>query len=100
MVNALHDLDIEVWVQLEFCDTAEGRDPNGSPVSLRGLDGGMYYREGVLNVGHSATWPLVIGSLQHWLDAYNVDGFCVVNAETLCLGRCEGGMGGCWWWGG
>ena len=49
----------------------------------------MYYRDGVLNVGHSATWPLVLGSLQHWADMYNVDGFCMVNAETLCLGALQ-----------
>ncbi len=75
------------WRQVEYCFTGEGSDTAPAPVSLRGLDAGVYYRSGsLLNCGHAAVRSLVLDSLRHWALHYDVDGFCFVNAETMAQG--------------
>jgi hypothetical protein len=41
---------------------------------------------GVLNCGHARVRSLILDSLRHWAEEYQVDGFCFVNAETLVQG--------------
>lgn len=73
--------------QVEYCFTGEGSDAAPAPVSLRGLDAGVYYRAGsLLNCGHAAVRSLVVDSLRHWALEYDIDGFCFVNAETMAQG--------------
>lgn len=74
--------------QVEYCFTGEGSDSAPAPLSLRGLDAGVYYRAGsLLNCGHAAVRSLVLDSLRHWALHYDVDGFCFVNAETMAQGE-------------
>ena len=74
--------------QVEYCFTSEGTDKRPRASSLRGLDAATYYRHnGVLNCGHAVVRQLVMDSLHHWADEYQVDGFCFVNAETLVQGE-------------
>ena len=37
----------------------------------------------VLAAGHPAVRPLVLESLRHWAEEYQLDGFSLVNAENL-----------------
>ena len=74
-------------LQVEYCFTSEGTDKRPQASSLRGLDAATYYRHnGVLNCGHPVVRNLILDSLHHWADEYQVDGFCFVNAETLVQG--------------
>lgn len=83
-IKELHAQGIEVILQVEFCLTSEGTDKRPQASSLRGLDAATYYRHnGVLNCGHAVVRQLVLDSLHHWAEEYQVDGFCFVNAETL-----------------
>ena len=76
-------------VQVEYCFTSEGTDKRPQASSLRGLDAATYYRHsGVLNCGHAVVRHLILDSLHHWADEYQIDGFCFVNAETLVQGDC------------
>ncbi len=72
---------------MEYCFTSEGSDKQPQASSLRGLDAATYYRHnGVLNCGHAVVRHLIMDSLHHWAEEYQVDGFCFVNAETLVQG--------------
>jgi len=74
--------------QVEYCFTSEGSDKQPQASSLRGLDAATYYRHnGVLNCGHAVVRHLILDSLHHWAEEYQVDGFCFVNAETLVQGE-------------
>ena len=74
-------------LQVEYCFTSEGTDKRPRASSLRGLDAATYYRHnGVLNCGHAVVRNLILDSLHHWADEYQIDGFCFVNAETLVQG--------------
>jgi hypothetical protein len=76
-----------LFAQVEYCFTGEGSDAAPAPVSLRGLDAGIYYRSAsLLNCGHAAVRALILDSLRHWALEYDVDGFCFVNAETMAQG--------------
>jgi len=45
----------------------------------------MYYRQhGVLNCGQVMVRKLIQDILRHWAAEYNLDGFAILNAETLC----------------
>lgn len=84
VVKELHAHGIEVILQVEYCFTSEGTDKRPQASSLRGLDAATYYRHsGVLNCGHAVVRHLILDSLHHWADEYQIDGFCFVNAETL-----------------
>ena len=73
---------------MEYCFTSEGSDKQPQASSLRGLDAATYYRyNGVLNCGHAVVRHLIMDSLHHWAEEYEVDGFCFVNAETLVQGQ-------------
>ena len=73
---------------MEYCFTSEGSDKQPQASSLRGLDAATYYRyNGVLNCGHAVVRHLIMDSLHHWAEEYQVDGFCFVNAETLVQGQ-------------
>lgn len=74
--------------QVEYCFTSEGTDKRPQASSLRGLDAATYYRHnGVLNCGHAVVRHLILDSLHHWAEEYQIDGFCFVNAETLVQGN-------------
>ncbi|KAL0049338.1 hypothetical protein WJX82_011691 [Trebouxia sp. C0006] len=84
VIKELHAHGIEVILQVEYCFTSEGSDKQPQASSLRGLDAATYYRyNGVLNCGHAVVRHLIMDSLHHWAEEYQVDGFCFVNAETL-----------------
>ncbi|KAL3146430.1 hypothetical protein ABBQ32_003110 [Trebouxia sp. C0010 RCD-2024] len=84
VIKQLHAHGIEVILQVEYCFTSEGTDKRPQASSLRGLDAATYYRHnGVLNCGHAVVRQLILDSLHHWADEYQIDGFCFVNAETL-----------------
>ncbi|KAK9809286.1 hypothetical protein WJX73_001102 [Symbiochloris irregularis] len=88
VVQGLQEKGLEVWLQVQFCFTAEGNEDEGCTVCLRGLDAPIYYRQrGVLNCGHAVVRQLVVDALVHWRQEYRVDGFVFVNAETLALDR-------------
>ncbi|CAL8460737.1 g268 [Coccomyxa elongata] len=88
VISGFHNAGLEVILQVEYCFTGEGSDAAPAPVSLRGLDAGVYYRSGsLLNCGHAAVRSLVVDSLRHWALHYDVDGFCFVNAETMAQDR-------------
>lgn len=81
-------------IQVEYCFTSEGTDKRPRASSLRGLDAATYYRHnGVLNCGHAVVRQLILDSLHHWADEYQIDGFCFVNAETLVQGKCMATLG-------
>ena len=84
----LPDMSNVQCVQVEYCFTSEGTDKRPQASSLRGLDAATYYRHnGVLNCGHAVVRRLILDSLHHWADEYQVDGFCFVNAETMVQGK-------------
>jgi len=85
VVTALHAAGIEVIVQFEFCFTVEGTDEDPKAMSFRGIDSAVYYRpNGVLNCGQVVVRNLIQDALRHWAIQYQLDGFGLLNAETLC----------------
>jgi glycogen operon protein len=89
LVDALHDANIEVLLDVAYNHTAEG-GKLGPTLSLRGLDNEAYYRllpddpseyvndtgcGNTLNTNHPAARRLVVDSLVYWATAMGVDGF-------------------------
>lgn len=82
---------IRTHAQAEFCLTSEAPGGIGGRLqSYAGLDGDMYLRggggaaaSGVLNTGQPVVRSLLRDALRWWVQEYQVDGFCLVNAENL-----------------
>ncbi|KAF0096606.1 MAG: glycogen operon protein GlgX [Rhodospirillaceae bacterium] len=88
MVQAFHDVDIEVILDVVFNHTGEG-DELGPTLSFRGIDNASYYRlakdkrcyvdvtgcYNTLNIGHPRVLQMVMDSLRYWVDEMQVDGF-------------------------
>jgi isoamylase len=96
-VARLHDAGIEVILDVVYNHTAEG-DHLGPTLSYRGIDNQSYYwlKPGeprfyddvtgcgnALNLSHPQVLRMVVDSLRHWVDAYQVDGFRFDLATTL-----------------
>ena len=96
MVDALHNADIEVLLDVVYNHTAEGNEL-GPTLSFRGIDNASYYKldedprryydatgcGNTLNIGHPRVLQLVMDSLRCWVEACGVDGFRFDLATTL-----------------
>lgn len=89
MVRALHEVGIEVILDVVYNHTVEG-DERGPTYSYRGLDNSTYYLlrqedrsqyrndTGTGNVFHTANlavWKMVVESMRFWVRQMHVDGF-------------------------
>jgi glycogen debranching enzyme GlgX len=89
MVQALHDADIEVILDVVYNHTAES-DEQGPCLSFRGLDNAAYYRlqpndlskyenfagcGNTLDIRQPQVLQLVMDSLRYWVTEMGVDGF-------------------------
>ena len=96
MVNALHEADIEVILDVVYNHTAEGGH-EGPTVSMRGIDHHQYYRltndrrddydvtgcGNSVNTANPMVAQLVLDSLLYWVQEMGVDGFRFDLATTL-----------------
>ena len=97
MVRALHEVGIEVILDVVYNHTAEGNHM-GPTLSMRGIDNAAYYRlvdddnryymdytgtGNSLNVGHPHSLQLIMDSLRYWVTEMHVDGFRFDLASTL-----------------
>jgi glycogen operon protein len=96
LVKALHNADIEVFLDVVFNHTAEGPF-NGPEYSFRGLDEAAYYminHDGsypdwsgcgnTFNCNHPVAAQLIIDCLKYWTQEMHVDGFRFDLATVLC----------------
>lgn len=89
MVQALHDANIEVILDVVYNHTAEG-DERGPTLSFRGIDNASYYRllpespssyindagtGNTINADQPVVQDLVLDSLRYWYTEMGVDGF-------------------------
>ena len=97
MVKALHEVGLEVILDVVFNHSCEGNQL-GPTLSFRGIDNPTYYwlQEGdrskyvdftgcgnSLNVQHPQVLKLVMDSLRYWVNEMHVDGFRFDLATTL-----------------
>jgi glycogen operon protein len=97
MVRTLHEVGIEVILDVVYNHTAEGNHL-GPTLSMRGIDNAAYYRlvdddpryyldytgtGNSLNVGHPHSLQLIMDSLRYWVTEMHVDGFRFDLAATL-----------------
>ena len=88
-IRQLHAAGIEVLLDVVYNHTCEGGE-SGPTVSWRGLDNANYYRcvpgderhlindtgcGNTLNLSHPRVLQMVVDSLRHWANSYQVDGF-------------------------
>jgi len=88
-VRRLHAAGIEVLLDVVYNHTCEGSEL-GPTLSWRGLDNASYYRlipgeeryyindtgcGNTLNLSHPRVLQMVMDSLRHWAQSYQVDGF-------------------------
>ncbi len=100
MVKALHEVGIEVIIDVVYNHTGEGNQM-GPTLSLRGIDNETYYRlvpgneryymdftgtGNTLNVRHPQTLKLIMDSLRYWANEMHVDGFRFDLASALARG--------------
>ena len=89
MVRRLHQVGIEVILDVVYNHTAEG-DHSGPTLCFRGIDNASYYRlsdedkrlyindsgcGNTLNLNHPRVLQMVIDSLRYWVTEMHVDGF-------------------------
>jgi glycogen operon protein len=88
MVKALHEADIEVFVDVVFGQTAEG-GADGATISWRGLGCRSYYMlengggdfanysgtGNTLNANKAVVRRMIVDSLHYWVEHMHVDGF-------------------------
>ena len=101
MVNRLHDVGIEVILDVVYNHTAEGNEL-GPTLSFRGIDNASYYRlvpgderryldftgcGNSLNLHHPFVLKFVLDSLRYWAQEMHVDGFRFDLATTLARER-------------
>ncbi len=97
MVRSLHDVGIEVILDVVYNHTCEGNHL-GPTLSLRGIDNTSYYRlvadsprhymdytgtGNTLNMRHPQVLQLLMDSLRYWILEMHVDGFRFDLASTL-----------------
>jgi isoamylase len=97
MVKALHEVGIEVILDVVYNHTAEGNHL-GPMLSFRGIDNSAYYRlvedeprfymdytgtGNSLNMRHPSVLQLLMDSLRYWVTEMHVDGFRFDLAATL-----------------
>ena len=97
MVRSLHDVGMEVILDVVYNHTAEGNHL-GPTISFRGIDNQAYYHlvdddkqfymdytgtGNSLNVGNPHTLQLIMDSLRYWVTEMHVDGFRFDLASTL-----------------
>ena len=97
MVRAMHDVGIEVILDVVYNHTAEGNHL-GPTLSFKGIDNEAYYRlvdddpqfymdytgtGNSLNVRHPHALQLIMDSLRYWVTEMHVDGFRFDLASTL-----------------
>ncbi|HEV7956699.1 MAG TPA: glycogen debranching protein GlgX, partial [Marisediminicola sp.] len=97
MVRAMHDVGIEVILDVVYNHTAEGNHL-GPTLSFKGIDNEAYYRlveddqqyymdytgtGNSLNVRHPHSLQLIMDSLRYWVTEMHVDGFRFDLASTL-----------------
>src|SRR5579862_7519082 len=97
MVARMHDVGIEVLMDVVFNHTAEGNQ-FGPTLSFRGIDNKSYYRlvpgdqryyvdftgcGNSLDLGHPRVLKMVTDSLRYWVNEMHVDGFRFDLATTL-----------------
>ena len=97
MVRTLHDVGIEVILDVVYNHTAEGNHL-GPTLSLRGIDNSTYYRlqgdspryymdytgcGNTLNMRHPQVLQLIMDSLRYWVTEMHVDGFRFDLASAL-----------------
>ena len=88
MVDALHQADIEVWLDVVYNHTSEAH-VTGPTYCYRGLDNKTYYLlepgtgayqdhtgcGNTMRTAHPAVRTLILQSVRHWAEEYGVDGF-------------------------
>ncbi len=89
MVKALHNVGIEVILDVVYNHTAEGGE-NGPTLCFKGLDNSIYYMlesmdrsrysnfsgcGNTFNANHPVVGGLIIDSLRYWVSEMHVDGF-------------------------
>ena len=99
-VAALHDAGIEVILDVVYNHTCEGNQM-GPTLCYRGIDNASYYwlmpdearyyddftgTGNSLKLAHPRVLQMVMDSLRHWVEAYQVDGFRFDLASTLARG--------------
>lgn len=97
MVSILHQVGIEVILDVVYNHTCEGGD-SGPSLCWRGVDSTLYYRHtdsrptqmidvtgtgNTVNMDHPRTMQMVLDSLRHWSTEMGVDGFRFDLATTL-----------------
>jgi len=97
MVQAFHNADIEVILDVVYNHSGEG-DELGPTLSYRGIDNAAYYRliagaprryvditgtGNTLDLHHPRVLQLVADSLRHWVEEMGVDGFRFDLGATL-----------------
>ncbi len=100
LVKALHEVGIEVILDMVFNHTAEG-DERGPTYSFRGLDNATYYLldpttgaylnysgcGNTLNCNHPVVRDLILDALRYWVTEMHVDGFRFDLAAVLGRGQ-------------
>jgi glycogen operon protein len=96
-IRALHDANIEVFLDVVYNHTCEGSQL-GPTLSFRGIDNAVYYKlspenprfnwdstgtGNTLDLSHPRVLQMVMDSLRYWVEAYHVDGFRFDLASTL-----------------
>lgn len=88
MVQALHQADIEVWLDVVYNHTAEAH-ATGPTYCFRGIDNKTYYLVDLstgeyqdhtgcgntLRTAHPAVRALILESVRYWVEEFNIDGF-------------------------
>ncbi|HEY3912471.1 MAG TPA: glycogen debranching protein GlgX [Stellaceae bacterium] len=106
MVRRLHDVGIEVFLDVVYNHSGEGNHL-GPTLSLRGVDNASYYRldanprfyqdvtgtGNTLNLDHPRVLELVMDSLRYWATEMHVDGFRFDLATTLARENGDYGQG-------
>ena len=101
MVRNLHEAGIEVIMDVVYNHTAEG-DAAGPTLSFRGIDNALYYAldgrgdylnvtgcGNTLNANAPMVTRLILDSLRHWVEEYQVDGFRFDLAVSLGRDRAQ-----------
>ncbi|XP_068662227.1 isoamylase 2, chloroplastic [Aristolochia californica] len=95
MVKILHANGIEVLMEVVFTQTAEGIDASSEAISYRGIDYSSYYIVGggvgtengnALNCNYPIVQRIILDSLHYWVTEFHIDGFCFMDASSLCHG--------------
>ena len=96
-IRRLHDAGIEIFLDVVYNHTAEGNHL-GPTLSFRGIDNKSYYQlvggdlryyfdvtgcGNSMNLAHPRVLQMVVDSLRHWVEVYQIDGFRFDLATTL-----------------